>query len=110
MNMDRAQLIAAMQATADKPPVPVVTKEWGTVFVRPLTVDEADSLQGQDATGAKDKRRLARGACRLICDETGQRLFDANNEDDVGLLARQPWTLLRKVLSAADDDGGQGNV
>lgn len=108
--MDRAQLIAAMQATADRPPVAVATKEWGTVFVRPLTVEEVDSLQGQDTTGAKDKRRLASGACRVICDETGQRLFDANNEEDVALLARQPWSLLRKVLAAADDDGGQGNA
>lgn len=107
--MDRSQLIAAMQATADKPPVAVPTKEWGTVYVRSVTVGEVDDLDEDAATGTKDKRRIARGACRVICDETGHRLFDANIEDDVALLAKQPWILLRKVLAAADG-GDQGNA
>lgn len=106
--MDRSQLIAAMQATAAQAPVPVETKEWGTVYVRAVTVGEVDEIDdAADAKGKADKSRIARGACRVICDETGHRLFDANNEEDVALLAKQPWTLLRKVLAAAD--GGQGN-
>ena len=108
--MDRAQLISAMQATANAAPIPVPTKAWGTVYVRPMTVDEVDNLEEESASAdSKDKSRIARGACRVICDESGQRIFDASSEEDIALLAKQPWSLLRKVLAAADG-GDPGNV
>lgn len=108
--MDRAQLIAAMQATAAQKPVAVPTKAWGTVFVRPVTVAEVDEEQ-QGEAGAKPlagKSKLARGACRVICTEAGERIFDPSNEADVELLASQPWALLRQLLTAADGDPGNG--
>ena len=92
-----------MEATAAEKPRAVTIKGWGTLYVRPLTVAEVEEGQEIDA-GSKDKRNLARGAARLICDEDGGRLFDPANAEDVELLARQGWNRLRRVLEAADDD------
>lgn len=110
MSMDRAALIAAMQATAAEKPVAVTVPKWGKVWVRQVTVAEVDAQQADDEAATKDdKNKLARGACRVICDETGARLFDPNKPEDVALLAAQPWALLRKVLAASDTEpAGKG--
>jgi hypothetical protein len=101
--MNRDALIAAMQATAAEKPRAVTIKGWGTLFVRPLTTAEVEEGQTQDAAST-DKRSLARGAARLICDESGERLFDPANKADVELLAKQPWQRLRRLLEASDED------
>lgn len=101
--MDRAALIAAMQAVAAEKPVAVTVPKWGTVYVRQLTVAEVDA-QSADTADKGDKNRLARGACRVLCDEHGQRLFDPDDATDVALLASQPWALLRQVLSTSGGD------
>ncbi len=106
--MDRATLIAAMAATAAAAPVSVETKEWGTLYVRAVTVGEVDEQDEKIDAASKDKNRFARAACRVLCDESGQRVFDAANVDDVALLANQPWHLLRKVLDAGNK-GEAGN-
>ena len=103
--MDREALIAAMQLAAEgaQKPRPVDVPVWGTVYVRDVTVGEVD---GDVEDGDADKKtRLARAACRVICDETGARLFDAKNADDVALLSGQPWSVLQKVLAKADSTG-----
>lgn len=102
--MDRKALIAAMRQTAAAKPVKVKTKAWGDIYVRPLTVAEVEE-QSADTEG-KDKNRVARGACRLICDEEGTRLFDPKNEEDIALLASQPWSLLHQVIKASEEDEG----
>lgn len=109
--MDRAALIAAMQATASAKPKPVTVPVWGTVYVRSLTVAEVEE-QADDTANKDDKNRIARGAARLICDEKGKRLFDPANKDDIALLASQPWDLLRVVVSAsqADIEGEAGKA
>lgn len=99
--MDRAALIAAMQSTAAEKPVAVTVPKWGTVYVRQVTVAEVDE-QSADTDAMNDKNKIARGACRVLCDETGARLFDPKSAADVALLASQPWPLLRAVLSASD--------
>lgn len=105
--MTRDELVAAMRETAQAKPVPVKTKQWGTVYVKPVTVAEAETI---DAGDGKDKNRLAVGAARVICDESGKRMFSPDSAEDVALLASQPWPLLRRVLAAAgiaaDDDSG----
>lgn len=102
--MNRAELIAAMQTTASQKPVPVTTPSWGVVFVKPPTVEEVDANTDDNAKpGEVDrKRRLARAAARVICDEQGQRLFDPMNTADVDLLAVQPWSMLQLILARAD--------
>lgn len=94
-----------MQVTAQEKPIAVTVPKWGTVYVRQVTVAEVDE-QAADTEDAGNKSRLARGACRVLCDEVGKRLFDPNDKADVALLASQPWPLLRKVLSASDGEPG----
>jgi hypothetical protein len=106
--MDRAALIAAMTATAAEKPVAVKVPKWGTVYVRMVTVAEVEE-QSADTEDKADKNRLARAACRVICDEAGKLLFDAKNAKDVDLLAGQPWPLLNRVLKASNPDD-EGNA
>ncbi len=102
--MNRADLIAAMQITASPRPVPVTTPNWGVVFVKPPTVEEVDANTDEIAKpgGEDKKRRLARAAARVICDEQGARLFDPANQEDIDLLAVQPWAMLQLILAGAD--------
>ena len=103
--MNRDALIAAMQATAGLKPRAVEIKGWGTLHVRTLTVDEVEE-QTADLADKGDKQRMARAAARVICDEAGQRLFDPGSADDVALLGRQPWSMLRRVLELSEVDPG----
>lgn len=109
--MDRAALIAAMQTTAASAasPRPVDVPGWPRVFVRALTVAEVDVNNEADNTST-DKRRIARGAARVMCDEAGVRLFDANNDADVTLIASQPWPLLQAVVAKANAINGAGEA
>ena len=103
----RGKLIAAMQATASRKPVAVEVPEWGTVYVRAVTVSEVEDQTAD--TESKDKNRMARGCARVLCDESGKRLFDPDSAEDVALLASQPWPLMRKVLAAAEEVINPGN-
>jgi hypothetical protein len=104
--MDLNVLMKAMEKTAAEAtkPIKVPTKEWGDIYVRPRTVEEVDNETDKDKDKDGKKRRLARGASRIMCDENGKRLFDENKEEHLSLLEKQPWTLLQKVLSAVDLD------
>jgi hypothetical protein len=107
--MDRQALIAAMQATAAAVPVAVSVDGWGTVHVRQVTVAEVEQ-QTADADAQKDKRRLARAAARVLCDEKGRRIFDPDNDADVDLISAQPWDLLRRVLEASQSASDPGKA
>lgn len=101
--MDKAALVAAMRQTAEAKPTKVTVPRWGEVFVRALTVAEVEE-QSKDTADKSDKNRIARGAARLICDEAGNRLFDPSDDDDVALLAQQPWSLLHQVIKASEEE------
>lgn len=114
--MNRDELITALQQSAAQKPRAVFIKGWGQVYIRALTVAEIEEQTDQiDATETvigpdgkevvkkkHDKSRLARSAARLLSDENGQRLLDPDNVDDVALLSKQPWSLLRAVLDASE--------
>lgn len=105
--MDRTALVAAMQQTAASvAPVAVDVPGWPRLYVRALTVAEVDVNTEADKAST-DKRRFARGAARVICDENGARVFDAESDADVSLLAAQPWVLLQKVIEKANTFNGQ---
>jgi hypothetical protein len=106
--MKREELIACMQATANEKPRAVEVKGWGTLHIRSLTVAEVDE-QSEDATAKKDKFRIARAAARLLCDEDGARLFDHTNDEDVALLAQQPWKLLSALVVDPFEAEAKGN-
>lgn len=96
--MNRSELIAAMDAVAAEPPRAVHIHGLGDVHIREITIGEVDA-QIQDTADKKNKRGIARGACRLLCDETGKMLLDPDNPDDVAKMAKLPL----RVLNAIDD-------
>ena len=102
--MDTAALLQLLgeTAAAGAKPRPVEVPGWGTVYVRPLTVEEVDAAAETVAADVDKHRRIARGAARVLCNAEGIRLLDATNDEHVSLLARQPWTLLQRVIEAAD--------
>lgn len=103
--MNREDLIAAMKATALPKPVAVEVKGWGTLHVLPLTVAEVEEASAQAEPSDGKKRTYARGAARIICDAKGKRLFDPMNTADVELLASQQWSVIQKLMAAADAKG-----
>ncbi|WP_219209449.1 hypothetical protein [Variovorax boronicumulans] len=97
----KAEFLAALQATAAVKPKEVDVPGWPTVYVRAITVAEVEA-QAEDTANKDDKHRIARGAARVMCDVDGNRLIDPDNQDEVNLLASQPWALLRYVLEGSE--------
>jgi len=110
MTTERDRLVSAMQGTATEAPKAIVTKKWGTVYIRNPTVAEVEAdMEAAKDGDASGKHGIARGAARIICDETGKRLFDPKDQGDVDLLASQPWSLLRQITSAFEESDAEGN-
>lgn len=101
LQSDFVELLKAT-AAAGATPRPVEVPGWGTVYVRPLTVEEVDAAADAKPSDA-GKWRIARGAARVLCNDAGERLLDPANDEHVALIARQPWTLLQRVIEAAED-------
>jgi hypothetical protein len=98
------ELMEAMRKTATASPQAVDVPEWGRVYVREITVAEIDEQTSDIEGGEKDRKRFARAAARIICDEKGNRIFDPANDEHVDLIAKQPWRLLRKVVEMSGGD------
>ena len=71
------------------------------------TVAEVDAARQQEEPD--DDKQFARGACRVLCDKDGKRIFDATKPEDVDLLAAQPWSMLTKVIAASKPVGSDGD-
>lgn len=95
-----SDLRARMAATANPKPAALDTTAWGRIWVRPVMVAELEG-QADEPNSWKSKRHIARGAARVICNEDGTPVFDPDNEQDVELIAAQPWALLKQVTDAA---------
>lgn len=123
--INREQLLAAMDAVAAEPPRSVTIKGLGEIYIREITIGDADQqiadrkeAEREEAKALEDgkpitaemrrKRSLARGACRLLCDEGGRLLLDPNNPDDVAKMAKLPLRVLN-AIDAAAEQGNQGN-
>lgn len=105
--MKREALIAAIRAAAAPKPREVTVPGLGTVFVRPLTVEQVDlQQQAKEDTDddGKDRLRFARTFARTLCDAAGVLLFDPDNKEDVEMLAALPWGGMQEVLSAISGD------
>lgn len=95
--MNREELISGMKAAAKQTLHKVTLQGIGDVYTRELTVAEVETekeLAALFEDGQTDKRPIARGACKLICDESGVLLLDPQNEEDVALVASLPWRVL----------------
>lgn len=106
--MNVSELLAAMDALAAEKPRAVTIKGLGLVHIRQLTIGEIDA-QLTDAADGKSKQATARGACRLLADENGNRLLDPDDEEHVAKMARLPWRVLRNINAAMDEDAPAGN-
>lgn len=102
--MNREELIAAMKATASQPPKKQEVAGWGTLYVKAMTVEQCDLQQQQPKAEGKDRFRFARACCRLICDESGVLLFDPDKQEDLELIAAQPWELLQQIINVGADE------
>lgn len=103
----RDDIRAAMAITAAGKIIPCPAIEgWPQLYVKTPTVAEVDETSNMKESDDGKQRRFARGVCNILCDENGQRIFDANNDDDVKLLAEQPWDMLQKVMGTLDQKGG----
>jgi hypothetical protein len=103
MNLD--QLLAAMDNLAVEKPRAVHIKGLGDVHIREITIGEMDE-QIADTADKKDKRGVARGACRLLSDENGKRLLDPENVEHVARMAKLPLRVLVAINKASDDAAG----
>lgn len=106
------EMRARILARANPKPLPVDIPAWGGVWVRVLTVADVDDAK---ATPDGSKRGIARSAARVLCNESGTLLFDAENPDDVAAIATLPWVDLQQVLQRAEQsvappvDAAEGN-
>lgn len=85
-------------------------KGLGEVHIREITIGEIDA-QIEDTADKKNKRGIARGACRLLADENGQRLLDPDNDADVSKMAKMPLRVLTAINKASelDEAPAEGN-
>lgn len=71
------------------------------MYIRELSIGELQA-QINDTEGKKDLRGLARGACRLLCDEHGVQLMDPNNESHVTEMMKVKIRLLTAINKAGE--------
>ena len=102
--MTRDELIAAMKADGASDLIKVEVPRWGVLHVRPVTVQEAETLGKLDGEEG-GQSQFAVLAARVICDEKGNRVFDPENADDLALLAARRSSDLMKVITAGTDQG-----
>lgn len=102
-------LLGAMDTVAAEKPRRVTIAGLGEVFIREITVGEIDA-QIDDNADKKNKRGIARGACRLLADENGNQLLNPENPEHVARMAKMPLRVLTAInkaseLDKADDSG-----
>jgi len=102
-------LLGAMEGMAAEKPKEVEIAKLGKVYIREITIGEMDA-QIADTADKKNKRGIARGACRLLADENGNRLLDPDNPDHVDRMAKLPIRVLVAIDKASEiekvDDSG----
>lgn len=101
--MNRDQLLTAMDSMAVEKPRALFIKGLGDVYIREITIGEIDA-QIEDTADKKDKRGIARSACRLLADENGNRLLDPDDKADVDRMAKLPLRVLTAINKAAELD------
>lgn len=96
--MDKAALRERILATANPKPSPVEVEGWGTVYVKPLTVGDIESFNSDTDPALKAARSIA----RVLCDEHGELIFDANSPEDLFAINRLPLNSISVINGAVD--------
>jgi hypothetical protein len=100
-------LLSRLESNRPKPrAVPVVG--LGTMYVLPLTVGDVDTPQPPAPEGEPEKRGIARGLMRILCDADGKRFPD--DPRLLELLAAQDWAVLKPLSDAATGAADAGNA
>jgi len=99
-------LLGAMEGMAAEKPKEVEIPKLGKVYIREITIGEMDD-QIADTADKKNKRGIARGACRLLADENGNRLLDPDNPDHVDRMAKLPIRVLVAIDKVSEIDKGE---
>jgi hypothetical protein len=100
--MSKQALRDRILATASPKPVPVNIPEWGDVYVKPLLVGEIEAM----SEDADPKLQTARGIARMLCDASGELLFDVNSATDLFAINRLPASSLNRINSAMEAMNG----
>jgi len=100
----------AILAANDIKLVSVEIPEWGgTVHVRPMTGSERDSYDMEMVKDGSPRNMRGRLVVRVVCDETGARLFKDSDADAIG--AKSSSALDRIYLLASKQSRvGDGEV
>lgn len=101
--MNLNDLLQRMDTCAAEKPRSVDIRGLGTVFLRSITIGEVDE-QIVDEADKKNKSAIARRACRLLCDEEGNRLLDPDNAAHVAKMAKLPIRVLNQINTALLDE------
>jgi len=104
MMATREELRAKILATASPKPVPVNVPEWGDVYVKPLLVGEIEAMSAD----MDPKLQTARGVARMLCNEAGELLFDANSAEDLFAINRLRASSLNRIHAAMDELNATG--
>ncbi len=131
-DQERERLLSAMDSHAQQKPRKVAIKGWDYIYLRKRTIGEiedheerAAALQAAEEESGDDKQKrkrekelernkVPRRLCGIICDESGDLLFDAEKPDDIALVRKmwrsQPDDILGELNRAiADDETVPGN-
>ena len=102
-----AELLARLETAKPKPKA-VTIAGLGTMYVLPLTVGDVDTPSPAQSEGEEEKRGIARGLMRILCDEDGNRFPD--DPRLLALLAAQDWAVLKPLSDAATGAADAGNA
>lgn len=90
---------------------PVDIPKWGTVYVRDMLGDESDewvrkSRELKDEIGdLSEIHPTAFAVAMVLCDETGKRVYDPLNADDLKFLGTRRKRHLNQILAVGDTSG-----
>jgi hypothetical protein len=105
--MPAADIRARMAADGAEEVRAVEVPKWGTVYVRDMTAGESDRwvAKSKELGDLGDVDPSAFAAAMIICDETGQRIFDPLNADDLAFLSKRRKLDLNRILTVGDSSG-----
>jgi len=96
--MNKQELRAKILATANPKPSPIEVDGWGTVYIKPLLVGDIESFSSDTDPALKAARSIA----RVLCDESGELLFDPSNVEDLFAINRLPLDAISVINAAVE--------
>lgn len=114
--MSREALLAAIDKAVEEDTrlESVDVPGMGTFYRRIVSVAEIEEYRAADEAGRDEAARLAQqhpwaaSAARLLCDENGDRLYDAKNPDHIRTLSRLGFERLMKMLGEGESGNSPG--